>query len=448
MAQQCDCASQLSFVVNYYEKNSPAFQQIKAHPKAFKFYAEELKKINYKAAKEKEIDRCIFHLDKYVALLQDHHSSIGYDLKRRDLSSEEKINTFKNSAEYKNFQIVSIDTAQLILGLKSKPVEHVEGIYSDGRNLVFGVIRKKGSRNQYQGIVLKKNRLMEAGHVLLELTQRKDRSFDAVYNIGLLGFNVQRLYKNTIIEHGQMPYFGFAKASTSSTSTQNYEFRSLDDSTSYLRLGSFDASLTKELDSFYLTIHEQIIAKPNLIIDIRSNGGGSESSYFNLLPYAYTNTLKIDSAQVWVSPDNIKRYEESTRPDTALIERMKKAPSYNFIPQVENASLTWTLDSVLLSPKRIALIYNRGSASAAEGMILYFMQSDKVITVGENSGGYIGYGNVMDAPTPCGIYVIKNTTTRYVQKSKYEFQGIPPQFRPAKGTDWIKFAQQKLQTQG
>ena len=409
-----------------------------------KYYHEELKKVQKKAALEKDIDRCIFHLDKYVVLLEDHHSGIGYNLKRKDISSDEKIEAFKNSTEYQRFKKIAIDTTFIRPSLQSKITDNVEGIYSDGRNLIFGVIQVKGSKDHYQGVVLKKNRLMDVGHVLLELAKRKDGTYDAIYNVGLLGFNVQQLYKNIKIEYGQMPYFGFSKAGGTLTQKDNYEFRALDDSTNYLKLKSFDGSLIKELDSFYSTIHDQLISKPYLVVDIRDNGGGSESSYFKLLPYVYTNPLKIDSAQIWVSPDNIKRYEESSRPDEELIQRMKKANPYSFIPFTDDAATTWELDSSTKYPSRVALLYNRGSASAAEGMIMYFRQSSKVITVGENSGGYIGYGNVMDAPTPCGTYVIKNTTTKYAQKSMYEFVGIPPQFTPGKNEDWIKFAQQKL----
>lgn len=80
---------------------------------------------------------------------------------------------------------------------------------------------------------------------------------------------------------------------------------------------------------------------------------------------------------------------------------MKAAKPFTFNPQTEDTASTWALDSSSIFPKKIALLFNRGTASAAEGMILDFMQSDKVITIRENSGGYIGYGNVMTAQTPC-----------------------------------------------
>ena len=116
----------------------------------------------------------------------------------------------------------------------------------------------------------------------------------------------------------------------------------------------------------------------------------------------------------------------------------------SFIPQSEDAINTWTLDSGTVYPKKIALIFNRGTASAGEGMIQYFIQSDKVVTIGENSGGYIGYGNVMNAVVPCDKFTVQSTTTRYLQKSKYEFVGIEPMYKVNKGKDWISFAQEIL----
>jgi hypothetical protein len=56
----------------------------------------------------------------------------------------------------------------------------------------------------------------------------------------------------------------------------------------------------------------------------------------------------------------------------------------------------------------------------------------------------MGYGNVMTAKTPCGKYTIQCTTTRYFEKSKYEFTGITPMHRVSKKTDWINYARALL----
>ena len=445
MAQDCSCAAQFNFVTNYFEQNNPAFQKIKNDPAGYTIYKADLKKLRTAANKEKDTDLCIRLLDKYVTLLKDHHSGIGFHLNRKDLGDSIKVAAFKSSAAYRQFKKIQVDTSELYTRLNTKDIADIEGIYSDGRSIVFGIVQRENKPNEYIGVVLKTNKLLDAGHILLELTRQQDSSFDVSYNIGLLGFNFQRIIKTTTIEHGQIPFLGFSKGSVPSSQGKNYEFKELNDSTNYLRLLSFDARLTRELDSFYLTIDQAIKSKPFLIIDIRNNGGGSESSYFKLLPYAYTKPLQIDSASVWVSPENIKRYEESTTGDYKdLVARMKKAKPYSFIPQSEQAVTTWSMDSGTVYPKKIALLFNRGTASAGEGMIQYFIQSDKVITIGENSGGYIGYGNVMNAPVPCGKFTVQSTTTRYLQKSKYEFVGIAPMFRVKKTDDWIRFAQEVL----
>lgn len=440
-AQDCSCASQLSFVTNYYEQNNPAFQKIKNDPQSLTNYKASVRKLQMAAKKEKDLDLCIRVLDQYVRLLKDHHSSISFNLKRKDLGDAGKVAAFKNSKEYLQFKKMKVDTIALLNTLKAKDMADIEGIYSDGRSIVFGIMKKDNKPGQYIGVVLKTNKLMDAGHVLLELNRQADNSFDMFYNIGLLGFNLQKIYKNITIENGQIPFLGFSKGAVPTTQDKIYEWKALNDSTNYLRLSSFDARFTRELDSFYISIDEAIKSKPYLIIDIRNNGGGSESSYFNLLPYAYTRPLQIDSASVWVSPENIKRYAEATTGDyKELVSRMRKAKPFSFIPQSEEAMNTWTLDSGTVFPKKIALIYNKGTASAGEGMIQYFMQSDKVITMGEHSGGYIGYGNVMNAVVPCEKFMLQSTTTRYLQKSKYEFVGIEPKYQLKKTEDWISQA--------
>jgi len=83
--------------------------------------------------------------------------------------------------------------------------------------------------------------------------------------------------------------------------------------------------------------------------------------------------------------------------------------------------------------------------AACEGMIIYAMQSDKVITLGENSGGYLGYGNVKSEMVPCGKYIINSTTTMYSEKSKFEFIGITPQIKLNPDQDWVKSAITVLQ---
>lgn len=443
--QECNCPSELSFAIQYFEQNNPAFQTLKSDPRPLRKYRAGVRKLKKEVKSEKDYDRCIIYLERYVTLLKDHHSGIGFNIKRRDLSTEALIAEFRSSKEYRQFEKIPVDTGYLFAFLGQKDIADIQGIYSDGRGTIFGIMEKEPPHH-YQAVVLRPTKLLDLGHILMELVRRPDSSFDITYNVGLLGFNFQRIFKNVVIENGQMPGFGFSKNVVPGPKGKSYAFRSLNDSSNYLRLGSFDGRLKHELDSFYRTIDEAIRCKPFLVIDLRNNGGGSEASYYNLLPYAYTNPLRIDSAIIWVSPENIKRYEEmgGGESESDLIGRMKAAKPYTFIPLSEETMHSWTLDSGTVMPRKIALLFDRGTASSAEGMILYYMQSSKVITVGENSGGYLGYGNVMTAQTPCGKFTLQSTTTKYFEKSKYEFTGIEPMFRLEKDRDWVLFADKLL----
>jgi hypothetical protein len=78
-------------------------------------------------------------------------------------------------------------------------------------------------------------------------------------------------------------------------------------------------------------------------------------------------------------------------------------------------------------------------------MITYCIQSSKVVTLGENSGGYLGYGNVMTTDTPCGHFSLRSTTTKYKNNSRYEFIGIEPMIKLPAGSNWIEAARKALQ---
>lgn len=90
-AQNCDCSTQFSTVVTYFENNNPAFQKIKTDRKEHQIYSTGVKKLQKQVEQEGDIDRCILYLDSYVSLLKDHHSGIGFNLERKDLGTADLI---------------------------------------------------------------------------------------------------------------------------------------------------------------------------------------------------------------------------------------------------------------------------------------------------------------------------------------------------------------------
>lgn len=440
-AQECSCSEQFKFIKNYYEQNNPAFQKIKADKELQKEYTRAVHQIAQKVSKEKNSDLCNIYFSEYVGLLKDHHSEIDYNLQRKvNLSSPETLDSFKRSETYRAFKVRAIDTTQILERLNGKSQDDIEGLYISESNIEIAVL-ESGS-GVYEGIVMKKTSLLDVGHILFTLTRNRDESFSCLLNTGLLGLNFNTAFLDNIqLKYGSLARIGFYKTN-SKLLPDPWEFRALDENTWYLAIRSFYPDVKQVLDSLYQKIIPLIKQKQFLILDIRDNGGGGEENYFALLPLIYTKPLVIDELAIWVSPDNIKAYEQLPNPNQELIARMKQTRPFSFLYVNENPS-KWEMQGTTF-PKKIALLYNKSTASAAEGLITYALQSDKVITLGENSGGFMGYGDIRTKEVPCGKFILTTTCTKWKYKSKYEFTGIPPMIPLSKGTDWIQAASIKL----
>jgi hypothetical protein len=48
---------------------------------------------------------------------------------------------------------------------------------------------------------------------------------------------------------------------------------------------------------------------PNLVIDVRNNGGGSDVTYSELIKFLYTGPIRIVGSNIWSSEDNIRKFE-------------------------------------------------------------------------------------------------------------------------------------------
>jgi C-terminal processing protease CtpA/Prc len=229
------------------------------------------------------------------------------------------------------------------------------------------------------------------------------------------------------------------------------DFKEFDAQTNYMRIPTFSGNWIAKLDSFYRVNHPKIISKQNLIIDVRNNGGGSDAAAFQLLDYIYSKPFFSDQVDLYVTKENIRKsiewYEEN-KSDTinfdkefmseilAEIERMKTAPLGSFISRFERQEIV--LDSVSKLPSKIYILQNRYCASTCESLLFWAKESDKVIRLGENSGGYVGYGEISNVKTPIYNFDLGCTMTRFVNQRSYEQTGIPPDIYLDYQSDWLE----------
>ena len=98
-------------------------------------------------------------------------------------------------------------------------------------------------------------------------------------------FNLTKLYPKIADEPKYEQYFKSAK-------TNHPYIEQLNETTLFLRIPSFEHTEKKAIDSVINVNKQKLLSTKNLIIDIRNNGGGSDASYNEIIPYLYTNPIR------------------------------------------------------------------------------------------------------------------------------------------------------------
>ena len=226
--------------------------------------------------------------------------------------------------------------------------------------------------------------------------------------------------------------------------------RMLSAKTLYIKIASFSPSNAKNIDSV-MAIHKADLATtPNLILDLRDNGGGSDFTFAPLLPYLYTNPVRNAGTDVWSTDSTIAGWRrELDDPDLPratkdeinhIIAMMEasKGQFVNFGPEEIDSSM-----SPLPYPSTVIILINRGCASSTEQVLLAARQSAKVRLFGQNTSGTLDYSNVRRTNFLCMPYILGYSTTRSRRVDQHEGidnTGIRPDHYLDVSADWIQAA--------
>jgi len=221
-------------------------------------------------------------------------------------------------------------------------------------------------------------------------------------------------YRQKYPEATKMLNARFAKPKNTPISVEKLEsntyIKILDDKTVVLRFPSFEWAEKKNIDSLLKAFGRQLKKLPNWIIDLRGNDGGTDYAFSGLMPYIYTNQIKIKPDEFLSSNENIKILTENLK-DTGLsqpgkdfianlIKLMKQHP-HQFVNPSGKDNFEIKLDTVYQYPIKVAILIDRNTASSAESFLLTAMQSSKVKVYGENSAGMLDYNNTQYFDIPC-----------------------------------------------
>ncbi len=439
----CDCLQNMTAFQQKVEANQASYQHQVVEQGRLNEYIRFRTAINQQAGQIANKKDCIGLIALYLSFFRDEHAFISYE---------------NNDTPEPN-RMVKPDPKRRYEPLPFEGVWY----FGDG-SFSINVFGAQTAFGEWAGAIREdKSTFWKKGQLKIEFFRTSDSTFQAIYwRTNLIPVALRVSWTDSSLKIGRHLTFYRQKQAVQehSDAATDLHFESWSGETNYLRIPSFDLSFKDKIDSLIARNRKEILAKKNLIIDVRNNGGGGFEAFQPLLPYVLDTNLTAApyGGSVWVSADNYAYYDQTkyeyaeTKQDSILEQQyvaFLKAHYGHFTP-VE--TIPDTIEPEVNSPANVGIIFNRNTASTAEGFILQAKTSGKVRTFGENSAGAVSYGDWMPVALPELNIRIAITTKKMVFKANEDFEsiGISPDvdLTYANEKEWLKIVLEQLEKKG
>lgn len=275
-------------------------------------------------------DSCFKYLNDYTSWFKDYHLRVSYNRNAQNNGKKESYE--KKYAEFNSDSL-------------SKETKTIEGVWIGFRGSF--VIKKENEK--YVGISIDLSDY-EKNQVIFEAIEKGNNEFELTTYRNYRQFKPRQekaslLNNNSFFEiHDDTRFVRQSNNKTADLAfiasyipkypngLNTYPVAMyVSDSTFYLRISNFHSNTANDLVQKHW---DEIISRPNLIIDIRNNGGGQDNYYKKLAELIYTNPYESKGVE-WYSTNGIisdwedaikngdikEGYEEESK---ALVEEMKK----------------------------------------------------------------------------------------------------------------------------
>jgi hypothetical protein len=443
-AQTCACEKEFLYIKNIVEQNFAGFpDRIKALSKnAYKKKTDELLSLTHNKFAS---DNCLLVISRYLDLFKSNHLgfSSNFDVYKIDTGFVNERPLF----ELKDEQLV-----------KLKQSRSWEGIYffTHDSSYKIAVIKDPTPLHDYVGVIIEsKLPTWKKGMIKFEGKLVNDSLL-----MGLLYMRNHRpkregfgLNDNNTKISGDWRREGTAKievprSSTAGTNPPPIDAKRLTDKTFYIKIASFDPDFKPTVDAILKANENLLNSTPNLVLDLRDNGGGSDNVWESLVPYLYTGPIKNIGVDVLATEFNISGWKKYPKNENLSKENINGIRDK--IAKMENAKGHWVniandeVDSSMKPkpfPEKIVILINKWCGSSTEELLLVARQSSKVILVGQNTIGNLDYSNVVQTPFSCFPYILRYATTRSRRLDIHQGIdniGIAPKYRLKEDADWVK----------
>lgn len=459
-SQNCDCESNFKWLKETFEKNDAGFSY-SVESKGRPAYENHSEKLIQKTKNITDAIDCAEIMREWLTFFRSAHHSISIINQKNDQNNSETLSNKEIVNKYKNSEKLEVDLIKFTKYLESKKTIDYEGVWVS-EPYKIGI---KKIKDTYIGFIIEADGIYwTKGQVKLKINSdnssiyyMRDHSKQSFENTELLGKNyiqtgfvtLKRITPKIDIDPKFEQHF-------KSILTNKPYFEKIDEKTNYLRIPSFIGSEKKIIDSVILANKEIILKTPNLIIDIRNNGGGSDRSYNELLPILYTNPIRTVGVEYYSTDLNNKRMLDFINdPKYGFDEDEKQwaRRSYDklsknlgdFVNLNQNEVSVKDYDEVHQYPKKIGIIINENNGSTAEQL----KQSKKVKLYGTTTMGVLDISNMYYVKSPCEEFELGYSLTRSMRIPGFTIddKGIQPDYYIDKSIskyEWIKFVKKSL----
>lgn len=219
--------------------------------------------------------------------------------------------------------------------------------------------------------------------------------------------------------------------------------RRMHDGAIYLDVPSFGPGMGEQLSRLVKANRKELRGAKRLIIDLRRNGGGSDSEYGPLLRLLGPATYRTEYPQIYATSANIQSWEVLTQQLTNddqkkwaqdLIVRMKAGVG-GWVPMLDApySEERYGPTDVDAAPRVVAIFVGPRCASSCEQFVLAAHQNPRVTLIGQRTFGALDASNLRPVATPSGKLAIAYATT-YVRRpagQEIDRVGIKPDLEVA-----------------
>lgn len=363
-------------------------------------------------------DACFEVLQAYADFFGDPHVFIWQTT---------RLDTAETSRRAARAERVALDADDALARFRRDAgrLDPIEGIWYAGRLRVAVVSDPRAGAGHFTAVVLTPDTsVWQPGEVRARLV----RTPDGRYAGELLERNFARrlvraaIYKRVLLRFdpgvwGKETPLSPADSGLLDAEDPRRATLAVRDGVPVLSIPSHDPAYRPWLDSLLAAQRDVLLNADRLVVDLRGNEGGSSTMTAALLPYLASDGQRPPylpdrgghpdggKGVMLSSPDQVAFAIRMMGGDTTdpsahrFLERMRAAPGgfAPFADSLDPPSVPHPVTPVY-GPRRVGILVDRGTVSAAEAFLMQAMRSTRVTTFGEPTAGALDYQTVSIVP--------------------------------------------------